>query len=114
MCVTIVITNIIFNFQIVASINFMLSDVYISIYNNPSTTVVVDSTDVNNDSATCFEEYVISSIQLDHGTYSVDIQNLCISYKNENVSLSEYFLFFILLFFIFIFIFEDNSCFTVQ
>lgn len=82
----------------VASINYMLSEVYISIYNNPSTTVIVDSTDVNDDSAMCHEDSVISSTQLDYGIYSVDIQNLCVPHKKENLSLSECLLFVIFLF----------------
>jgi len=64
----------------------MLSEMYISIYNNPSTAVIEDSTDVNEDSATCHD---------DSGTYSIDIQNLCVSHNKENISLSEYSLFFI-------------------
>jgi len=78
----------------------MLYDVYISIYDNPSTTEILNSTDVDEDSATCYEDSVISSTQYDYGTYSVDIQNLCVSHRKENLSLSEYLLF-IILFFIF-------------
>jgi len=80
----------------------MLSDMYISIYNNPSTTVIEDSTDVNEDCATYHDDSVISSTQYDYGIYSIDIQNLCVPHKKENISLSEYLLF------LFIIMFEDN------
>lgn len=73
----------------------MLSDMYISIYNNPSITVIgEDSTDGNEDSTICIDGF-ISSTQFDYGTYSIDIQNLCVSHKKENISLSECLLFFI-------------------
>ncbi|XP_008180391.1 erythroid differentiation-related factor 1-like [Acyrthosiphon pisum] len=75
--------------QIVACINCMLSEMYISIYNNPSTIVIEDSTDVNKDSATCHDDSVIASAQFDYGTYSIDIQNLCVSHNKENISFSE-------------------------
>jgi len=73
----------------------MLSEMYISIYNNPSSTLIEDSTDVNEDSATFHDDSVISSAQFDYGTYSVNIQNLCVSHNKENISLSECLLFFI-------------------
>lgn len=68
----------------------MLSDMYISIYNNPSTTAIGDSTNMDEDSTTCHDYSAISSIKFDYGTYSIDIQNLCVSHKKENISLSEY------------------------
>jgi len=80
---------------------------YISIYNNPSTTVIGgDSTNVNEASVTCHDGF-ISSTQFDYGTYSISIQNLCVSHKKENISLSK------CLLFLFIFIFEDNLCFKI-
>ncbi|XP_026805826.1 erythroid differentiation-related factor 1-like [Rhopalosiphum maidis] len=68
--------------EIVISINCMLSDMYISIYNNPST-VVINSTEVGKDSDNCYNDFSISSTEFDYGIYSVDIQNLCVSHKKE-------------------------------
>lgn len=90
----------------------MLSDMYISIYNNPSSTVIVDSTEVDKYSATCHDDSAISSTQFDYGTYSIDVQNLCVLHKKENVSSGKCLLFFY--FFKLFDMFEDNSCFTIQ
>lgn len=73
----------------------MLSDIYIEIYNNPSS-AVIDLSDVGEHSPNWFVDSPISSTQFGYGVFSVDIQHLCVSYKKENISQSDCSLFFVL------------------
>lgn len=71
---------------------------YISVYNNPSTTAI-DSTEIDKDDSNNFyDDYAISSTPFDYGTYSVDIQKLCVSYKKEIISQSDFSLFYFYMF----------------
>ncbi|XP_025208738.1 uncharacterized protein LOC112604083 [Melanaphis sacchari] len=60
--------------QVVATVNYMLSDIYIKLYNNSLCTVKKDLTN-----------YAIASYDFRNGTYSIDIQNEDITFKTENI-----------------------------
>jgi len=78
----------------------MLSDLYISVYNNnPSSTIIEDLTVLSEHSTTCHVDTTIAPTQLDNGTYLVNIENICVPHKKENIiSLSNCSVFFFITF----------------
>jgi len=78
------------NFQAVTYVNYMLSDVYISVYNNPLSTVIEDLTYLDENSATAGHvDASIASTHIVYGTFSVYLKNESISHKKENISQSN-------------------------
>lgn len=79
-------------FQIVTSVNYMLSDLYIPVNTNPISPKLEDLTNMGEDSLT---NHVDSDDDSSCGfddekpTYSVDIHDLCLSHKKEKKSKSK-------------------------
>lgn len=93
----IVIMNFIYDLQIVTSVNYMLSDLYIPVNTNPISPKLEDLTNMEEDSLTSHvNSDDDSSFDSDNEkpTYSVDVHDLCLSHKKKKKSKSNYCLLF--------------------
>eukprot|EP00102_Acyrthosiphon_pisum_P019007 XP_016656217.1 PREDICTED: uncharacterized protein LOC100569960 [Acyrthosiphon pisum] len=73
--------------EAVKYINYMLSDIYIAVYNNPLSNVIEDLTYLDENSATASHvDAGIASSHFVNGTFSVYLKNDSISHKKENIS----------------------------
>lgn len=88
---------LLFYLQIVTSVNYMLSDLYIPVNTNPTSPKLEDLTNVDEDSLT---SHVNSDSSSDSDnkkpTYSVDVHDLCLSHKKKKKTKSIIFFHFIL------------------
>lgn len=78
--------------QIVTSVNYMLSDLYIPVNTNPTSPELEDLTNVGEDSLASHVDSDDDSLSCSHEekpTYSVDIHDLCLSHKKKNKSKSN-------------------------
>lgn len=71
------------------SVNYMLSDIYIAVHNNPLSHEIADCTYLGKISVDGHVQNSSASTNFDHWTYSVDIQSENISDKKENITQSN-------------------------
>lgn len=92
--ITVLILNPFYNLQIVTSVNYMLSDLYIPVNTNPTSPELEDLTDMGEDSLTPHvdsDNDSLSGSDDEKPTYSVDVHDLCLSHKKKNKPKSSYF-----------------------
>lgn len=86
--------------QIVTSVNYMLSDLYIPVNTNPTSPELEDLTNVGEDSFVPLVDSDNDSLSYSNEkmpTYSVDVNDLCLSHKKKKKSKSNYWLHYVLL-----------------
>lgn len=85
--------NLFYDLQIVTSVNYMLSDLYIPVNTNPTSPKLEDLTNIGEDSLT---SHIDSDDDSSFGsddespTFSVGVHDLCLSHKKKNKSKSNH------------------------
>lgn len=84
--------SVLYDLQIVTSVNYMLSDLYIPVNTNPTSPELEDLTNVGEDSVTSHVDSNDDSLTCSNEgkpTYTVDIHDLCLSHKKKDKSKSK-------------------------